>query len=132
VSAVVYDRDFPPPAPDHSALRRDVATEYGCKALEACATVSPEGAAWAAYDFLAAAEAGLPYRLILDDAARDDARFWAETATPHELEAYALAAMDRLAPAPFVSRQIKRLVAALWGRMSPAEQSAFREWINKK
>lgn len=129
---MTFDRDFPPPAPDHSALRRDVATDRGIVALEACASVSPEGAAWAAYDWLQYHSEGLPYAAELDRTARDDARFWAETATPHELEAYALAALDRLAPAPFTSRHIKRLVAALWGRMSPLEQAAFKEWINKK
>lgn len=123
--------DFPAPAPDHAQLRQDVATEQGIAYLNACATVSPEGAAWAAYDWLQIHEAGLPYVPLVEGSARDDARFWAETATPHELEAYALAALHRLDGKPFASRQIKRMVASLWRRMSPAEQSAFQAWINK-
>ena len=101
------------------------ATERGIAYLNACATVSPEGAAWAAYDWLQVHAAGMPYVALTETASREDARFWAETA-------FALAAMDRLAPAPFASRQIKRLVAALWGRMSPAERQAFKEWISKQ
>jgi hypothetical protein len=96
--------------------------------LAACATVSTEGASWAAWNYMQADRAGVPDNLF--GFARDDARYWAEIATPPELEAYAVAAMDRLAGSPFASRQIKRLVAALWGRMSPAEQQAFKGWID--
>ncbi len=110
-------------------MRRDVACERGLAYLSACAMVSPEGASWAAWNWLSGSDAGLPDSAL--GSSRDDARFWAEVASPPELEAYALAAMDRLSGAPFVSRQIKRLVAALWSRMSPAEQQAFKEWINK-
>lgn len=124
--------DFAPPAPDYSAERLGAATERGIAYLNACATVSPEGAAWAAYDWLQVHAAGMPYVALTETTSREDARFWAETATPPELEAFALAAMERLAPAPFASRQIKRLVAALWGRMSPAERQAFKEWITKQ
>ena len=109
----------------------EVACERGLSYLSACATVSPEGASWAAYDWLQANSSGMPYVSLVDNAAREDARFWAETATPPELEAYALAALQRLQGSPFAGRQIKRLVAALWARMSPTEQQAFREWINK-
>lgn len=109
----------------------EAATERGMAYLNACATVSPEGAAWAAYDWLQVHSAGLPYVSLVDNAAREDAKFWAETASPAELESYAIAALDRITPGPFVSRQIKRMVAALWARMSPTEQQAFKAWINK-
>lgn len=125
------DDDFPAPGPDYSAERLGAASERGIAYLNACATVSPDGAAWAAYDWLQIHAAGTPYVPLVEGAARDDARFWAETATPPELEAYALAALQRLEGKPFASRQIKRLVASLWRQMSPAEQSAFRDWISK-
>lgn len=121
--------DFP--APDHRDMRRDVACERGIQMLAACATVSPEGAVWAAYDWLQENQAGLPVVPLVEGAAREDARFWAETANPHELECYAVAALQRLQGSPFASRQIKRMVASLWRQMSPAEQAAFKEWINK-
>jgi hypothetical protein len=125
------DPDFPATAPDHAQLRRDVACEGGLTYLDACATVSPEGAAWAAWQFLDSQSAGIPWVPMVLDLVRSDAQQWAEMAAPDELQAYAVAAMDRLAPGPFTSRQIKRLVAALWRRMSPEEQSAFKAWINK-
>lgn len=125
------DRDFPAPAPDHRQERMEAAAERGLAYLSACATVSQEGATWAAYDWLQINSAGVPYAIMAEATARDDARFWAETASPAELECYAVAAIDRLAPAPFTSRQIKRLIAVLWARMSPSEQSAFKAWINK-
>ena len=125
------DADFPAPAPEYRLGRMEATTERGMAYLPACATVSPEGASWAAYDWLQMHSAGLPYVSLVDTAAREDARFWAETASPSELESYALAALDRMAPGPFVSRQIKRMVAALWSRMSPTEQQAFKAWINK-
>lgn len=125
------DPDFPAPAPDYRQERMGAASERGIAYLNACATVSPEGAAWAAYDWLQINSAGLPYVSLIETAAREDARFWAETASPVELESYALAALDRLAPGPFTARQIKRMVAALWARMSPTEQQAFKAWISK-
>lgn len=123
--------DFAPPAPNYSAERLGAATERGIAYLNACATVSPEGAAWAAYDWLQVHAAGMPYIALTETASREDARFWAETATPPELEAYALAALQRLQGSPFAGRQIKRLVASLWRQMSPTEQTAFKEWIAK-
>ena len=90
-----------------------------------------QAVAWACYDWLSVNNAGTPYVPLIEGAAREEARFWAETATAPELECYALAAIDKLAAhnAPFVSRQIKRLIAALWVRMSPDEKEAFVKWL---
>ena len=125
------DDDFPAPGPDYRQERMGAATERGIAYLNACATVSSEGAAWAAYDWLQIHAAGVPYVALTEGNCREDARFWAETATPPELEAYALAALQRLQGSPFAARQIKRMVASLWRKMSPAEQNAFKEWIAK-
>lgn len=105
--------------------------------LNAYAVQDAEAVAWAAYDWLQINQAGLPYLPIVDGTAREDARFWAETATPAELECYALAAVDRLGGmsgghALFASRQIKRLAGALFKRMSPQEQAAFARWIGEQ
>lgn len=124
------DDDFPaPPGPDYAEERLGAAAERGMAYLNACAMVSPDGAAWAAYDWLQIHSAGAPYAPLIDGAAREDARFWAETASPAELECYALAALDRLQGKPFAARQIKRMVAALWRQMTQAEQQAFKAWI---
>jgi hypothetical protein len=127
---MTYDPDFPAPVrPARPAHIVSQAVVY----LDTLAEQDPEAVAWAAYDWLNIRAAGLPLLPLIDGTARDDARFWAETANPSELECYALAAVDRLGGvsgghALFASRQIKRLVGALWRRMSPSEQSAFVKW----
>lgn len=105
-------------------------TEIGLTVLNNLARADADATAWAAYDWLQLNEAGLPYVSLIEDSARSDARFWAETAKPAELECYALAACDKLASinASFASRQIKRLVGALFRRMHPNEQTAFLAW----
>jgi hypothetical protein len=127
---MTHDPDFPAPVrPARPAHIVSQAVVY----LDTLAEQDPEAVAWAAYDWLNIRSAGLPLLPLIDGTARDDARFWAETANPSELECYALAAVDRLGGmsgghALFASRQIKRLVGALWRRMSPSEQSAFAKW----
>lgn len=88
-------------------------------------------ASWAAYGWLMDAESGLPFRSLLDAHAREDARFWAETAQPHELEFYGLAAIEKLRGSPFGTKQIKRLIGGLWRRMSPTEKQDFLVWAER-
>lgn len=141
------DWDFPAPAPAKPKpqinLPRvpDFILEQCLTHLGAFAKQDPEAVAWACYDWLQINQAGLPVLPLVDGAAREDARFWAETAHPAELECYALAAIDRLGGmggigsggyALFASRQIKRLAGALFKRMSPAEQAAFSKWIKEQ
>lgn len=104
--------------------------EIGITVLNNLAKADPEATAWAAYDWLQATEAGLPYVALIENNTRSEARFWAETANPVELECYTLAACDKLASvnSMFASRQIKRLVGALFRRMAPSEQAAFLTW----
>lgn len=130
---MTFDPDFPPP-PSVVALSAPDAMTCAYVMLERFSRHDPQAVAWAAYDWLSINEAGLPTVDLLDNRARDDARFWAETATPPELECYAFAAVDRLSGmggghALFASRQIKRLAAGLFRRMSPAERVAFKKWI---
>lgn len=153
---MTYDDDFPPPpqivrdapiaakiaelreayeaSPEFAAVKHEHVVSRAFGVLNGLAAHDPQAVAWACYDWLQIHEAGLPYVAMIEGAARDDARFWAETAHPAELECYALAALDRLAGdgAIFASRQIKRMVAALWRRMSPNEQAAFVAWLESK
>ena len=119
---------------DFTAWRGAYVTENAMRQLDQWAEHDAEATAWAAYDWLHINEAGLPLVAMVDGKAREDARFWAETAHPAELECYALAAVDRLGGisgghALFASRQIKRLAGALFKRMSLEEQAAFGKWI---
>lgn len=146
------DWDFPSPTPQAPAHKPrpaqvdlprvpDFIVQQCLTYLGAFAKQDPEAVAWACYDWLQINQAGLPVLPLIDGAAREDARFWAETAHPAELECYALAAIDRLGGmggigsggyALFASRQIKRLAGALFKRMSPTEQAAFSKWIKEQ
>jgi hypothetical protein len=89
----------------------------------------PQAALDAAYGYLASQSAGLPFVSMVDETARDDARFWSETASLPELECYTFAAIDKMRGSAFASRQVKRLLGALWRRMAPAEKTAFIKWV---
>ena len=119
---------------EYLSFKQSAVTEAALGRLNTLGQIDPQGVAWAAYDWLQMNDAGLPYVPLLEDNARENARFWAETATPAELECYALAAMDRLSSvnAIFTSRQIKRLIAGVWKRMAPDERDAFMVWIAKQ
>ncbi|MDP3960298.1 MAG: hypothetical protein Q8Q26_09635 [Pseudorhodobacter sp.] len=68
---------------------------------------------------------GGPEYAGLVDAARSDAEFWAEVASPILLETY-LAAILRLLPhRAFGLPARKRLLVALWGSLSPKDRHAF-------
>lgn len=155
----MIDPDFPPPpphvqigaelddihkarvayeaSPDFAQVKSGHVIDRAFHALNGLASHDSEATAWATYGWMQCNEAGMPWISALESNTREDARFWAETATPPELECYALAAMDRLGgmsggQALFASRQIKRLAGALFRRMSPAEQAAFANWISEQ
>lgn len=56
---------------------------------------------------------------------REDAAFWADCATPMELEIYAAAALNRIKRATFAERARKRLFWALWQEMKAEDRAAF-------
>ena len=120
-------------SPEFAGVKREHIFNRAFGALNGLAAHDAEAVAWACYDGMQVNEAGMPYVQMIEGGARQDARFWAETATPAELECYALAACDKLGGmtghAMFASRQIKRLAGALFRRMSPDEQAAFKKWV---
>jgi hypothetical protein len=56
---------------------------------------------------------------------REDASWWADCATPQELEAYAAAILRRITRATFAENARKRLLVALWESLTPEQQAAF-------
>lgn len=56
---------------------------------------------------------------------RQDAGWWADTATPMELEIYASAALRRIERTHFADRARKRLFWTLWQLMGEADRKAF-------
>lgn len=132
--AIAEAREAYEASPAFAALTSQHVISRALGVMNGLAKFDAQAVAWAAYDWLVINEAGLPTADLLDGRAREDARFWAETATPPELECYAFAAVDRLSGmggghALFASRQIKRLAAGLFRRMSPDERAAFKKWI---
>lgn len=56
---------------------------------------------------------------------REDARWWADVATPAELEAYTAAGLARLERAGFAIAARKRLLVALWESLPERERRGF-------
>ena len=80
--------------------------------------------------FLEQHSAGVPDVPLFQEQVRKEALFWASIASPHELEAYAVASMDALVGSTMASKQIKRLAAAAFRRLSPSDKASFKGWIN--
>jgi hypothetical protein len=56
---------------------------------------------------------------------REDASWWADCATPQELEAYAAAILRRITRSTFAENARKRLLVSLWDSLTQEQQSAF-------
>lgn len=119
---------------DAANVRAQVVAVQALHSLGECARVNSEATSWAASAFLQSRNDGMPHIAASLQRAREDARFWAECARPEELECYLLAAADKLAEygGLMAGRQIKRMSASLWGRMSPEEQKAFLVYIQRE
>ena len=120
----------------------DIATQaridvvYGdtIRRIATCAKVNDQGAALACHAWLEARSEGMPMVALMIETARNDARFWSSTASPVELECYLVAAVDALSSGSggIHSRQMKRLVAALWQRMTEEERKGFILWVKQQ
>lgn len=104
------------------------------KAMNLLAGIDRDTAVWASCNWLADSSSGIPEIALLQESVRSDALFWADTATPIELECYLLAAVRKLTEnrLSFHSKHIKRLIAALYQSMSPSERVAFKAWMEKQ
>lgn len=63
---------------------------------------------------------------------RDDARFWADIATPVELEAYVGAGLRRIERATFAEQARKRIFMALWRSFTARQQADFIKAMTAK
>lgn len=104
------------------------------RVLDRFAADDYDAAKWAAHCWAQDNSHGQPAISMMQEEARSDALFWAETASPMELECYLLAASRKLAEngSMMHTRHIKRLIAGLWGCMNAGEQGAFLAWIEHK
>lgn len=74
-------------------------------------------------EVLEGSSAGAPMPPLED--AREDARWWAELASPHEIEAYLSACLRAVGARPVAMRARKRVFAALWETMPEDDRRAF-------
>lgn len=82
--------------------------------------------------FVDEAGAGVPEYSFLQGRIRDDARYWADTAQPHELECYIAAGLERVKETAFAPRMRKRMVGTIWRKMTAAEKAEFLEWAKNE
>jgi hypothetical protein len=76
--------------------------------------------------------AGMPEGGLFSDTLRADAQFWAACATPHELSAYAVAAIEGLQADDMHERMAKRLLVAAWSQLSAKARADFLGRVDPK
>lgn len=69
--------------------------------------------------------AGIPEADTLTGRIREDAAWWADLATPHEVEAYVAAGLRRIERTAFCEAARKRIFAAIWESFGDADRKAF-------
>ena len=79
--------------------------------------------------FLEIARAGEPEFSAFSDV-REDAKWWADVATPIELEAYVGEGLRRIERTSFAPMARKRLMVALWDSFSAEDQRRFLARVN--
>lgn len=73
--------------------------------------------------------AGVPDVPLFQEQVRSNAMLWAACAHQAELEAYLAAAIGELKDNALLERQIKRITAMTFGRMSKETKEAFKKWM---
>jgi hypothetical protein len=114
------------------AWKRDLVGVTALRALFRLAEIDNKAALEAAAGFLEEAGAGTPELSALSEDVRGDAAFWADVASPVELEAYVAGGLRRMGTTAFATETRKRLFVALWQSMPDAEKRAFLSRVDPK
>jgi hypothetical protein len=69
--------------------------------------------------------AGIPNAVPLVEGYREDAAFWADTATQPELEAYVAAGLRAIERTAFAVKPRKRLLVSLWDSLPDDDRKSF-------
>lgn len=104
------------------------------KGLDILARWDRDSAVWGAYGWLLDNSAGYPVAALMQEESTSSAKWWADAASPVELECYLLAAATKLheQKSALHGKHIKRLIAVLYKNMSPDERVAFKAWMEKQ
>ncbi|MFC3059499.1 hypothetical protein [Paenirhodobacter populi] len=111
VSAMVADRE-----------RRAEATRILAAAIRAC---EPEDAVQIMAAALEDLGAGMPSPDLLFGRIREDAAFWADCATPVEIEVFVAEGLRKISRQAFCEAARKRIFATLWESFDDASRRAF-------
>lgn len=76
--------------------------------------------------------AGVPSVMAFEERVRDDADWWSDFASQHELEAYAGAALRRIERRRFGEKARKRLLVMLWGTLSDDDRREFLKKVDPR
>ena len=108
------------------------AAHIALRALINAQGIDAGGAMIAAASYMEQYGAGYPDVPLVSEQVRRDASLWADCAAPHELEAYTVAAIGALSDSPLLDRQLRKLAALSFGRMTPETKQKFKDWINQQ
>lgn len=112
-------------------MREHGAADIALRGLIVASRMSMDGALIAAFTFLDEHSANCPDVPLMQEQVRREAMFWTDCATAPELEAYAVASITALGNTPLTAKQVKRLAAMAWRRMSAQDRAAFKDWIKE-
>lgn len=76
--------------------------------------------------------AGLPAGSAYAKHLRNDAAFWADSATPREIEAYVAAGLQAVDRTAFCIAARKRILAAMWASLTDADRLEFLARVDPK
>lgn len=118
--------------PDYRAWRRDVVAEATLMALQNLAQSDAGAVMEAACGFLDMAGAGSPALASFSEDLRADAAFWADIASPVELEAHVGAGLRRMGVTAFAPEARKRILVLIWQSLPEADKRAFLSRVDPK
>ena len=107
------------------AIRAEAVSERLARTIIVCARIDRRTTAETLAAAIEEIGAGMPDALAFMDAIRADADFWADTATPVELEAFTAAGLRAIERTGFGLKARKRIFAALWETLDADDRRAF-------
>lgn len=105
-----------------AAVNRDI---MRCVLINSFCHAHPKDAAILAAAWLEDHGAGFPEFSWQSPSLRSDADYWADIASPPELEAYAAAALRRIERVAFAPSARKRLLVMFWQSLPDSDRRAF-------
>ncbi len=110
---------------DHAELRRQIVHARISAVLERLVVVDRRAVVDALDFWLEDLSAGMPHAPQYGDISRENAVYWADTATPVEIEVYVAAGLASIRRKLFAMGLLKRMMVNIWARLGPEDQRAF-------